>query len=146
MPLRERVVGIVHTLLHTPALASWHDEIPRFFAQVDLVWKKMKIQYDERAVSEMNKELRYNVYLFRRFCSSDCIVSCDAGMCCVSLYPHIRSMVHRTKYGCDLSTSEEEQVDPMLEQGFPVLCLHTSVLALTLLFIRILCLKPTSRR
>jgi hypothetical protein len=27
------------------------------------------------------------------------------------------SMVHRDKYGCDLSTSEEEQVavDPMLE-------------------------------
>ena len=32
-----------------------------------------------------------------------------------ALCPHMRSMVHRDKYGCDLITSEEEQVDPMLE-------------------------------
>jgi len=31
----------------------------------------------------------------------------------VSLCPHM--LLHRDKYGCDLSTSEEEQVDPMLE-------------------------------
>ena len=51
--------GLVHTLLREPTLAS--DQIPRFFAQVDLVWKKMKTQYDERAVAELNKELRYTV-------------------------------------------------------------------------------------
>jgi hypothetical protein len=39
------------------------DQIAVFFEQVDIVWKKMKTQYDERAVAEMNKELRYNVSL-----------------------------------------------------------------------------------
>ena len=53
------------------------------------------------------------------------------------------SMVHRDKYGCDLSSSEEEQVDPMLEQDFLVLCRYTSVLALTLLFICIVRLNRT---
>ena len=51
--------GLVHTLLHSPTLAS--DQIPRIFAQVDLVWKRMKSQYDTRAVAELNKELRYIV-------------------------------------------------------------------------------------
>ena len=51
--------GLVHTLLYEPTLAS--DQIPRFFSQVDLVWKKMKSQYDARAVAELNKELRYIV-------------------------------------------------------------------------------------
>jgi hypothetical protein len=60
----------------------------------------MKSQYDARAVAELNKELRYIVFF-----SGD-----SAALC-----PHMRSMVHRDKYGCDLSTSEEEQVDPMLE-------------------------------
>jgi hypothetical protein len=50
----------VHTLLQAPTVAS--DQIPRFFAQVDLVWKKMKSQYDARAVAELNKELRYIVF------------------------------------------------------------------------------------
>ena len=51
--------GLVHTLLQAPTVAS--DQIPRFFAQVDLVWKKMKSQYGARAVAELNKELRYIV-------------------------------------------------------------------------------------
>ena len=55
MPFRGRVVA----LFHSPTLAS--DQIPRSFAQVDLVWKKMKSQYDARAVAELNKELRYIV-------------------------------------------------------------------------------------
>ena len=50
----------------------------------------------------------------RRSCSSECIVSCDAKMCCFAMCPHIPSMAHRDKYGCDLGTGEEEQVDPML--------------------------------
>ena len=43
--------------------------------------------------------------------------SCPAMLKCVvfAMCPHIPSMVHRDKYGCDLGTGEEEQVDPMLE-------------------------------
>ena len=51
----------------------------------------------------------------RRSCSSECIMSCDAKMCRFAMCPHIPSMAHRDKYGCDLGTGEEEQVDPMLE-------------------------------
>jgi len=49
-----------HSLAHA-CTSIMADQIPRFFAQVDLVWKKMKTQYDGRAVAELNKELRYIV-------------------------------------------------------------------------------------
>ncbi len=37
------------------------DQIPRFFAQVELLWNKMKNRHDVCAVAELNKTLRYRV-------------------------------------------------------------------------------------
>ena len=51
--------GLVHTLLHTPALLC--DQIPCFFAQVDLIWNNLEKQHGVCAAAELNKALRYTV-------------------------------------------------------------------------------------
>ena len=81
---------------------------------MELIWKNLKKQHGVCAAAELNKILRYIVSLGDPAALN---ASCPAMLKCVvfAMCPHIPSMAHRDKYGCDLGTGEEEQVDPMLE-------------------------------
>ena len=80
-----------------------------FIAQVDLIWKHLKKQHGVCAAAELNKMLRYIVSLLGDPAALN--ASCPAMLKC----PHMPSVAHRDKYGCDLGTGEEEQGHPMLE-------------------------------